>query len=175
MLLNSTETRSCSMDRPKRPQGTDPRIWNLVTQCWAQDPVERPNMEMVLRQLEDMVDSNAPPLHSAGPASRMASGSLGGAASNAADAGSERSGSALLSHKSGDLRHVGEGGLATPRSRLAHTHKGTRDGRGVAGGSSRRMGRERSGGGHDSGGGGDEHGLEPPPAAACMGCSCVIC
>ncbi|MEW5301204.1 MAG: hypothetical protein WDW36_004078 [Sanguina aurantia] len=179
--LEAIQAKIANGFRPKRPQGFDPRVWNLVTQCWAQDPVERPTMEMVLRQLEDIADADG---HSPGPsntgASRVASGSLRGAPGSETHGrpASERSGGgaphAPPSNGSGSLRQQsvapGGGEPTSPKSRLARSQSQGRGGRGgVAGGPSRR-------GVMFHGQAEDEHGLEPPARVpGCGGCSCVIC
>ncbi|MEW5313157.1 MAG: hypothetical protein WDW38_004746 [Sanguina aurantia] len=146
------------------PPGLDPRIWNLVTQCWAQDPVERPTMEMVLRQLEDIADADgqnprpsntgahvSPAVPSAGhPAARHTAGRPANAAGAAPPTRRCPTGPGP------------SGSRASPRGRRAveseveaRATAGSGGPRGVAGGPSRR-------GVMFHGQAEDEHGLEPP-------------
>lgn len=42
-------------ERPDRPEGVDDRVWQLVEQCWAQDPQNRPDFVTVRDRLTELV------------------------------------------------------------------------------------------------------------------------
>ena len=41
-------------ERPRRPARINPRLWSLIQSCWEQDPLERPAMSVVVRQLTEI-------------------------------------------------------------------------------------------------------------------------
>lgn len=41
--------------RPDRPPNVSDDLWNLIVQCWAQNPEDRPNISEVLSLLEVII------------------------------------------------------------------------------------------------------------------------
>jgi len=42
--------------RPERTKDIQDDVWQLITMCWDQDPLERPTMDVVVARLEDICD-----------------------------------------------------------------------------------------------------------------------
>ncbi|KAI9014087.1 kinase-like domain-containing protein [Hyaloraphidium curvatum] len=46
-------------ERPQRPEGTPNGVWQLMQQCWARDPAQRPPFATVRDQLQELRNSRA--------------------------------------------------------------------------------------------------------------------
>jgi hypothetical protein len=42
--------------RPSKPNKMAEELWQLVDDCWKQDPLERPDMGEVVRRLEQLIE-----------------------------------------------------------------------------------------------------------------------
>ncbi len=49
----------CDGYRPPRPERLPDAVWSLVEECWHDDPVRRPPMDVVLQRLRELRDQEA--------------------------------------------------------------------------------------------------------------------
>ncbi|KAG2488113.1 hypothetical protein HYH03_013261 [Edaphochlamys debaryana] len=78
--LEALSARISNGYRHSRPECMPPAVWDIVQQCWAQNPADRPNMPLVVRQLELALEAlnEADAASAAAAAGSMRPGSLFG-------------------------------------------------------------------------------------------------